>query len=234
MGDRDEILHGQAVVTDGVLYRALIDHISGVFANDLLAGKWVFVTAVSAGPQGEKGGTGDQGDPGPTRSVGASYGGMSTTSLTIGVGSKAFTTQAGLAYLDGARVRASSAANTSNWMEGLVTYSGTTLTMTSSKTDGSGTLADWNFNIAGASGAGDLSSANNLSDLADAATARSNLGVTAVGAAAVGHIPGEPSNGNAASGEIGEIIEYSQGGTALTSGAGAVNGESCQLCISRG
>lgn len=36
------------------------------------------------------------------------------------------------------------------------------------------------------------------------AQARSNIGVTAVGSAAVGHIPGEASNGTAASGEIGE------------------------------
>ena len=34
--------------------------------------------------------------------------------------------------------------------------------------------------------------------------ARSNIGVTTVGSAAVGHIPGETSNGTAASGEIGE------------------------------
>lgn len=114
------------------------------------------------------------GDLGAT---GAGYGGTSTTSLPIGTGSKPFTTQAGLAYQNGARVRASSAANTSNWMEGLATYSGTTLTINVDKTNGSGTLADWNFNVVGQPGAGDLSSANNLSDLANAATARSNLGV---------------------------------------------------------
>lgn len=116
---------------------------------------------------------GDQGTTGPT---GAGYGGTSTTSLTIGAGSKAFATQAGRAYTNGARVRASSAANTSNWMEGLATYSGTTLTINVDKTNGSGTLADWNFNLVGQPGAGDLSSANNLSDLANAATARANLG----------------------------------------------------------
>ncbi|SCB33866.1 hypothetical protein GA0061098_1006175 [Bradyrhizobium shewense] len=85
---------------------------------------------------------------------GPGYGGTSTTSLTIGTGSKAFTTQSGLAYTNGARVRASSAANTSNWMEGLATYSGTTLTINVDKTNGSGTLADWNFNIVGEPGAG--------------------------------------------------------------------------------
>ncbi|MET4804597.1 hypothetical protein [Bradyrhizobium sp. LB11.1] len=107
--------------------------------------------------------------------AGKTYGGTSTTSLAIGTGSKAFTTQAGLAYTNGARVRASSAANTSNWMEGLVTYSGTTLTMTVDKTNGSGTLADWNLNIVGQPSAGDLTSTNNLSDVSSAITAHDNL-----------------------------------------------------------
>ncbi|MET4258469.1 hypothetical protein ABIC09_003414 [Bradyrhizobium sp. S3.12.5] len=119
---------------------------------------------------------GDKGDKGDTGATGAGYGGTSTTSLTIGTGSKVFTTQAGLAYTNGARVRASSAANTSNWMEGVATYSGTTLTIAVDKTNGSGTLADWNFNVAGQPGAGDLSSANNLSELiGTAATARANI-----------------------------------------------------------
>lgn len=120
------------------------------------------------------------GGTGLTGATGAGYGGTSTTSLAIGTGSKVFTTQAGLAYTNGARVRASSAANTSNWMEGVVTYSGTTLTMTSSKTSGSGTFADWNLNVVGEPGAGDLTSANNLSDLASAVTSRKNLGLPAM------------------------------------------------------
>jgi hypothetical protein len=118
-----------------------------------------------------------KGDPGGTGPQGAGYGGTSTTSLAIGTGSKAFTTQAGLAYTNGARMRASSAANTSNWMEGLATYSGTTLTITVDKTNGSGTLASWNLNVVGQPGAGDLSSANNLSDVANVTTARTNLGI---------------------------------------------------------
>lgn len=109
--------------------------------------------------------------------AGEGYGGTSTTSLAIGTGSKAFTTQSGLAYTAGARVRASSAADTTNWMEGLATYSGTTLTVTVTKTNGSGTHADWNLNVAGEPGAGDLSSGNNLSDVASASTARTNLGL---------------------------------------------------------
>ncbi|MET4794608.1 hypothetical protein ABIF64_006786 [Bradyrhizobium japonicum] len=124
-----------------------------------------------------------KGDPGATGSTGAGYGGTSTTSLAIGTGSKAFTTQAGLAYTNGARVRASSGAN---WLEGVATYGGTTLTITSDKTNGSGTLASWTFNVAGQPGAGDLSSANNLSDVANIATARANLGAGTVNSVTAG------------------------------------------------
>jgi hypothetical protein len=79
------------------------------------------------------------------------YGGTSATSLLIGTGTKAFTTQGGLAY-DGARVRAASAANPNNWMEGVADYFDITLTMTSDKIGGSGTHADWLFSIAGQPG----------------------------------------------------------------------------------
>ncbi|WP_224741635.1 pyocin knob domain-containing protein [Bradyrhizobium sp. 2S1] len=121
-----------------------------------------------------------KGDQGAQGIQGAGYGGTSTTSLTIGAGAQAFTTQAGLAYQNGARVRATSTANPSNWMEGLASYAGTILTITVDKTNGAGTIASWNFNIVGQPGAGDLSSANNLSDVANPVTARLNLGIRQV------------------------------------------------------
>ncbi len=138
----------------------------------------------------EKGAPGDPGGPGTPGDNGAdapTYGGTSTTSLTIGTGSKVFTTQAGLAYLDGARVRASSDADPADWMEGVITYIGTTLTMDADMTNGSGTLDDWNFNIAGqpgedGAGDGDMKAANALSELTGAAaTARSNIGAFGTG-----------------------------------------------------
>ena len=68
----------------------------------------------------------------------------STTSLTIGTGSKAFTVAAAGGWVDGTRVRAVSAADHSNWMEGTITYATTTLTMTVDTIGGSGTgLTDW-------------------------------------------------------------------------------------------
>lgn len=121
------------------------------------------------------------GPQGPTGSTGAGYGGTSATSLLIANSTnKVFTTQAGLAYQVGNYVRASSQANGANFMEGLVSaYSGTSLTIAVSKIGGSGTYADWAFQIAGAPGTGDLLSSNNLSDLANASTARTNLGIVA-------------------------------------------------------
>jgi hypothetical protein len=83
------------------------------------------------------------------------YGGTSASSIAISTGAKSFTTQAGLAYSVGSRIRvASSAAPTADWIEGIVTgYSGTTLAMTADLVSGSGTHTDWLFSLAGARGA---------------------------------------------------------------------------------
>lgn len=78
----------------------------------------------------------------------------STTSLAIGIGSKAFTTQADKLFPVGSFVMARSAANpTLNYMTGQVTaYSGTTLTVDVAVVGGSGTFADWAIAIAGSPG----------------------------------------------------------------------------------
>ena len=102
------------------------------------------------GPQGATGPQGAQGATGPSGAAGAGYAASSTSSLAIAGGSTSFTTQSGLAYSVGARVRASSNASSANYMEGLVTaYSGTSLTVNVDTTGGSGTAADWNINLAG-------------------------------------------------------------------------------------
>jgi hypothetical protein len=68
----------------------------------------------------------------------------STTSLLIEVASKAFTVAASLGYVAGMRVRATSAANAANFMEGTVTsYATTVLTVAVDTIGGTGTLADW-------------------------------------------------------------------------------------------
>ncbi len=82
--------------------------------------------------------------------VSTSYAATSSTSLTIGTGSKSFTTQTGLSYLAGNRARAASNAGPTNYMEGIVTsYSGTTLVISVDLIGGSGTKTDWNIGIAG-------------------------------------------------------------------------------------
>lgn len=119
---------------------------------------------------------------------GAGYGGTSTTSLTIGTGSKVFTTQSNLAYVVGSRLRAASNATPTNYMEGIVTaYSGTSLTISSDTVGGSGTAADWNLTIGGGSGVftgGTLTSALNYAPPVTIASASS----VAIGAAAANDI----------------------------------------------
>lgn len=118
--------------------------------NSSLAGNRLL--SVVQGPTGATGATGATGSTGAT---GAGYTATSVTSNTIASsGSKSFTTQSGLAYTVGARVRATDSANTANWMEGLVTaYSSTTLTFTADLSSGSGTLSSWNINLSGERGA---------------------------------------------------------------------------------
>lgn len=82
------------------------------------------------------------------------YYGTSSTSLSIGTGSKVFTTQANKLFGVGRYVIAVSAADTTNFMYGMVSaYSGTSLTVSVSATGGSGTKTDWIIYIAGGPGA---------------------------------------------------------------------------------
>ncbi len=116
-------------------------------------------TTGPAGATGAAGPLGPQGVAGANGLNGSSYGGTSTTSLTIGTGAKTFTTQAGLAYTAGQRVRA--AASATQYMEGDVTsYGGTSLVLNVTTTSGAGTLASWGFGIAGTPGAGAVNSVN--------------------------------------------------------------------------
>jgi hypothetical protein len=82
------------------------------------------------------------------------YGGTSATSETIGGGDKVFTTQRGLGYVTGSRVRLASLSNpTVNYMEGIVTsYTGTTFAVTVDLISGTGVHTDWQLSIAGNTG----------------------------------------------------------------------------------
>jgi hypothetical protein len=85
-----------------------------------------------AGVQGQQGPSG-----GPAGVNGAGYLATSTTNAPIATGSVTVTTQAGLAYSIGARVRLSSHSAPSQWIEGLCTaYVGTSLTVNVDLTSG--------------------------------------------------------------------------------------------------
>lgn len=72
------------------------------------------------------------------------YFGASTTSVSIGTGTKTLTVPSGLAFTANDRVRATSAANTANYFYGWVTsYSGTTIEIDSVGVSGSGTFSDF-------------------------------------------------------------------------------------------
>ena len=108
----------------------------------------------ATGIQGVIGVSGATGVVGVTGATGSGYYATSTTSFLIGTGSKAFTTQANLAYVAGQYVRISYSVTPTNWMEGQVTsYTGTTLTVNVTLISGSGTFASWNISAAGIQGA---------------------------------------------------------------------------------
>lgn len=81
--------------------------------------------------------------------------GTSATSYSIGGGAFTFTTQAGLGYLPGARLRVASRSNLGvQFVEGVVTvYTGTALTINVTYAPfGTGTFSDWNINLTGQNG----------------------------------------------------------------------------------
>jgi len=88
-------------------------------------------------------------------SVGPGYIGTSATSLTIGPGSQSFSTQAGLAYGVGSRVRIASTADVTKYMDGVVTAydpMGTAMTVNVDGVNGSGIFASWSIGLVGAPG----------------------------------------------------------------------------------
>jgi hypothetical protein len=111
---------------------------------------------------------------------GAGYGGTSATSATIAnSGSVSLTTQSGLAYQAGARVRATSTGSGA-WMEGVVTsYSGAgVLVFTADTASGSGTHTDWSINVAGQPGTGGVRSSGTFTAAVAASTTVNDVNAT--------------------------------------------------------
>lgn len=116
--------------------------------------------------------------------AGDTYKSTSTSSAIVGTGSRTFTVAAGKPYQAGTPLRISSSADVAVFMDASVTsYSGTSLVVSVTGISGSGTLASWNINLGG--GVNVLNSPVPLTQggtgATDAATARSNLGVSGTG-----------------------------------------------------
>lgn len=95
--------------------------------------------------------------------IGIGYAGLtSTSSVTIGTGSKTFTTNlpaSNMAYVAGTRVRVVDQSNTANYVEGPITsYSGYAMVVNVDTTGGSGTIAAWNVTVAGQPGSNGVTS----------------------------------------------------------------------------
>lgn len=112
----------------------------------------------------------------------AALSGTSTTSMTIGTGSISFSAQAGKQFSAGMWIEIVDQASTVNYMIGQCTaYNSSTgaMAVNVTATGGSGTKTAWNIYLSGVPGAaavGGVLAANNLSDLANFATSRNNLG----------------------------------------------------------
>lgn len=79
--------------------------------------------------------------------------GTSTTSMTIATGAQTFTTQAGMDLNAGMYVLVADQADVTNYFLGQITsYVGTTMTVNSTNTGGSGTFASWFIDLSGPPG----------------------------------------------------------------------------------
>jgi hypothetical protein len=106
------------------------------------------------GPTGPQGATGPQGIVGPTGATGAGYDStISTTSLAVNPGSKAFTVSNVGAFATGMRVRVLYQISPATYMDGLIaSIVGSVITVTVTTVSGSGTFADWKFTVIGTPG----------------------------------------------------------------------------------
>lgn len=84
--------------------------------------------------------------------IAGGFSATSSTSITIGTGSKTFTTQSSKLYTAGQFLVIASSAAVSNYMHGQVTsYSGTSLVVNVTDTGGSSAHTDWLINLSGTS-----------------------------------------------------------------------------------
>jgi len=125
--------------------------------------------------------------------------GTSTTSLTIGTGTKVFATTK--QFVAGQFFSATSAANSANYMHGVVvSYVNPTLTTTVTDISGTGTFADWNLSISGSQGlpgpSGGLGPADVKTAAFNAVVSNRYICDTVTTAAFTATLPAAPSAGD--------------------------------------
>jgi hypothetical protein len=126
---------------------ALVINVDGVNGAGT-ASSWTISVGGLQGIQGATGGPGPVGTQGPTPVIS----GTSTSSVSVGTGSASFSTQLGIAWTFGQRLRVIS-ADVSKIMEGVLTsYSGSMLTIDVDDVEGSGAASNWFISIAGEKG----------------------------------------------------------------------------------
>lgn len=136
----------------------------------------------------------------PSEITGTDYAATSTTSLTVGTGSKSLTIQVGKSFQIGQSVRIASTASPANYMDGQVTaHNNSTgaLTVNVTATGGSGTIAAWTISILPA-GAGSFATITGAETLTNKTLTTPVLSGTASGTTAgrVGYNSGALSYGD--------------------------------------
>ncbi len=203
-----------AVWQDRKLYRCLEEHTSGTFATDLAADKWVELldfdqyidladtaataadtsadAAAASATAAASSASSAASSAATAQATAATLVGTSATSITVGTGTKVFTTQSGKQFFPGFVYIVSASSPTSVMHGHVASYSGTTLTVDVTYIEGTGTYTDWIIVISGApgptgatgatgaagAGSGDVVAANYGTEYsAGYATLRDNIGL---------------------------------------------------------
>ncbi len=184
----------------------------------------------ATGPTGVAGATGASGSNGATGSTGIGYrvtSPWSTTSLTIGTGTKVFTTVSaptGFAYVAGDRIRAAGLIS-SNYMEGVIAIIvGSNVTVSIDQTGGSGTYNNWSVGIAGNPGNSGATGATGPSGVDGATGPIGATGPSGVDGATGATGPTGTAGSNGATGSTGPTGTAGSNGATGSTGTAGTNG----------
>ena len=152
-----DIIGGGTTTVDVGTTTTLAPGSSATVVNSGTTTNAIFDFGIPAGVQGNQGIQGVQGNPGTngTNGTNAIILDTSSTSTTIGTGSKTFTVgSATNSWAVGEWLIIASRANQANYMTGPITnYTGTSVTVNVIAIGGSGTFTDWNVSLSGVKGA---------------------------------------------------------------------------------